>query len=87
MVDSKRVEKKLASLVVDMPYTTQVGRREYKRADRELSKFKRRNPQKFTVLISNLVANLVEFDREITLQTRREIDAFNKSFKVKEKRR
>jgi len=86
MVDQKRVEKKLAALLVDKSTSSKAGSTEYKRKERDLRKFKRQYPSQYRGRFSNLVQAIAAFDRDITTKFQQDIDAFNASFSSKKKR-
>lgn len=87
MVSEKRIERKLAAVLVDQPATTREGSIEYKRTEREIRKLKRKNPVRYRNLFFNLIQAVVAFDREITQQTRKEIDEFNEAYRIKARAR
>jgi hypothetical protein len=83
MIDVKRVERKLAALLITEPTSSRSGSVDYKRKERELQKFKRQRPSQYRGRLHNLVQAIVAFDRDISNQAVASIDAFNADYRRK----
>lgn len=81
MVNSKRLEIKLPSLLVEEATSSREGSTAYKQKERDLRKFKRRYPSLYQTRVIRVFQALSDLDRDVTAKLRQDIDKFNTSFK------
>ncbi len=65
MVDSNRLTRRLPSLLIPTDTTTKKGWRGFMRTRYRLAQFKKRNPEKYNMIINKLVNDLNELDKEV----------------------
>lgn len=81
VVDNKRIETKLASLLVDGPTSSRKGSTAYKQKERDLRKFKRRYPSLYQTRVFKVFQAIADLDREVTIKLQQDIKDFDNSFK------
>lgn len=65
MVQAKKVEKKIAALLIDDSTTEHLAWNEYQKKRGKLSTFQRREPQLYQNYINRIVNLLEEIDRDL----------------------
>ena len=83
MVDIKRVERKIAALLIEDPTSSRKGSVEYKRKERELQKFKRQRPSQYRGRLHTLIQAIIAFDQDISNQAVKSIEEFNEAYRQK----
>lgn len=81
MVREKNAEKKLPSLLIDLPTTQKAGAADLARKERGLRKLRQTDPRRYFALRNNYFAALAAFDQAITGQAQVDIRNFNRRFK------
>ena len=64
-VNFKQVVSKIPILLVHSKTTSNKGHNEYKRLDRGLQRFKKKNPEKYNALMNKTMDNLNEWEKAL----------------------
>jgi hypothetical protein len=66
MVNADRVKRKLPSLLVDGDTSKKANYNKFMRTRYRLSRFKRRNPERFNTLTNKVIADLAELEKAVS---------------------